>query len=499
VQRHGAAVRLVDMFERYTEKARRTIFFARYEAAICGSRTIEPPHMLLGILREANLTIAAMVAGGSLEVSRIHEEVSAGLTKTNPIATSVDLPLGQDSKSILLQAAAAANDHGHKHIGTEHLLWGVVRHEGIQTSVLNAHGISREKVEALLQAGPSDGSNDPKEKARARRPVPAKPVPAAKEEWLAIARKAVEIEAASLAEAAKRLDGELLRAVDLILEHPGKVVVTGIGKSGHIARKLVATLCSTGTAAVFLHPAEAVHGDLGIYTPGDPTVLISKHGTSAELTKLVPLLHQFRSPLIGILGSTTSPLAAQMDVVLDASVEREADPNNLAPTASAVTALAIGHALAIALMSARGFTPEEFGRFHPGGQLGRNLRLPVSKAMHEIGQVAVVAPETGLKDVIIAMTRRPLGGACVVDAEGKLAGIITDGDLRRALTNHDDVRQLRADQAMTAKPVSIGPNATLAEALELMERRPSQISVLPVVEEDGRAVGLLRLHDIYLR
>src|ERR1017187_10082561 len=171
-----------------------------------------------------------------------------------------------------------------------------------------------------------------------------------KQEWLAAAPAPPGIEAGSGRRAAGRLGGELIRVVDLILAHPGKVVVTGIGKSGHIARKMVATFCSTGTASVFLHPAEAVHGDLGIYTPGDPTVLISKNGTSAELLALVPMLREFQSPLIGILGSITSPLAGQLDVLLDASVEREADPHNLAPTASAVTALALGHALAIALM-----------------------------------------------------------------------------------------------------------------------------------------------------
>ena len=321
---------------------------------------------------------------------------------------------------------------------------------------------------------------------------------AAKQEWLAAARTAVEIEAASLSRAACRLNGELIRAVGLILAHPGKVVLTGIGKSGHIARKIVATLCSTGTASVFLHPAEAVHGDLGIYTPGDPTVLISKNGTSAELLALVPMLREFQSPLIGILGSITSPLAGQLDVLLDASVEREADPHNLAPTASAVTALALGHALAIALMSARHFTPEEFGRFHPGGQLGRNLRLLVREAMHGGEEMARVAPGASLKDVIIEMTRRPLGGACVVAPDGRLAGFITDGDLRRALTNHDDIRGLRAEDAMTRTPVTIGPGASLGEALELMEQRPSQISVLPVVDEAGHALGLIRIHDIYL-
>lgn len=318
-----------------------------------------------------------------------------------------------------------------------------------------------------------------------------------KQAWLAAARSAMEIESASISRAASRLDGALLRATELILAHPGKMVVTGIGKSGHIARKLVATLCSTGSPAVFLHPAEAVHGDLGIYTPGDPTVLISKHGNSAELLALVPVLRQFRSPLIGILGSLTAPLAAEVDVLLDASVEREADPHNLAPTASAITALAIGHALAIALMCARKFTPEQFGQFHPGGQLGRNLRLRVREAMHRAGESAQVAPEAALKEVIIAMTRYPLGGACVVEPDGHLAGLITDGDLRRALSDHDDIRELRAAGVMTKAPVAIGPEASLGEALDLMERRTSQISVLPVVDDAGRALGLIRLHDVF--
>jgi len=326
--------------------------------------------------------------------------------------------------------------------------------------------------------------------------IPVSPAP--KHEWLAVARAAMEIEASSIGAAACRLDGELIRAVELILEQSGKVVVTGIGKSGHIARKIVATLCSTGTASVFLHPAEAVHGDLGIYMPGDPTVLISRHGSSAELLALVPLLREFHSPLIGILGGTESPLAAQMDVLLDASVEREADPNNLTPTASAVTALALGHALAIALMCARNFTPEEFGRFHPAGQLGRNLRLSVGQVMHGLEEIATVSPSASLKEVIIAMTDRPWGASCVVSGDGLLAGLVTDGDLRRALTAHDDIRTLCAGDVMTRSPVSIDPTATLAQALELMERRPSQISVLPVVNESGMALGLLRLHDIYL-
>lgn len=230
-----------------------------------------------------------------------------------------------------------------------------------------------------------------------------------KQEWLAAARAAIEIESAALARAAAHLDDQLVRAVEVVLAHPGKIVLTGIGKSGHIARKIVATLCSTGTPAVFLHPSEAVHGDLGIYTQGDPTVLLSKNGSSRELLALVPVLRELRSPLIGILGSKNSPLAQQMDIVLDASVEREADPYNMAPTASAIAAMALGHALAIALMSARRFTPQEFSRFHPGGQLGRNLLLAVREAMHSGDEVATVQPGASLKDVIIAMTRRPMG------------------------------------------------------------------------------------------
>jgi arabinose-5-phosphate isomerase len=315
--------------------------------------------------------------------------------------------------------------------------------------------------------------------------------------WIEPARAAMRIEADAVAAAAKRLDGNLSRVVELLLAHEGKVVITGIGKSGHVARQLVATLCSTGTPAVFLHPAEAIHGDLGIYSPGDPTVLISKSGVSAELARLVPVLREFGSPLIGIVGSLASPLAGQVDVVLDASVEREADPHNLAPTASTVVALAVGHALVVALMEARNFTPEEFGRFHPGGQLGRSLRLKVAEVMHGEGEVAWATPADSLKQVIIRMTERPLGAACVLDETGALAGLITDGDLRRALQKHDDIRGLCAGDVMTRSPVTIASDAPLREALARMEHRKSQISVLPVIDaKSGRCAGLVRLHDI---
>lgn len=316
--------------------------------------------------------------------------------------------------------------------------------------------------------------------------------------WLEAARQALEIESAAIATAARRLDGNLSRAVDLILGHPGKVVVTGLGKSGHVARKIVATLCSTGTPAVFLHAAEASHGDLGIYAPGDPTVFVSKSGSTAELLGLIPFLRSLPSNRIGILGNPASPLAAEMDVLLDASVEREADPANIAPTASATVALALGHALAIALMRARNFGVEDFGRYHPGGHIGRSVRLTVADALHTADEVAWVRPEHSLKQVVISMTQHPLGAACVVDNAGALLGLITDGDLRRALQAHDDIRNLRAADVMTPNPVCIGPAARLLDALRLMEDRPSQISVLPVVEPaTNRCIGLLRIHDVY--
>ena len=316
--------------------------------------------------------------------------------------------------------------------------------------------------------------------------------------WLEAAREAMEIEAEAIQTAGRRLDNNLARAVNVILAHPGKVVVTGLGKSGHVARKIVATLCSTGTPAVFLHAAEASHGDLGIYLPGDPTLMVSKSGNTAELLDLIPFLRDLPSQRIGILGNPQSPLAAEMDVVLDASVEREADPDSLAPTASATVALVLGHALTVALMRARNFSVDDFGRYHPGGHLGRSLRLTVKEVMHGREEIAWAWPDDSLKKVVIAMSRFPLGAACVTNAAGKLIGLITDGDLRRALEAHDDIRGLTAADVMTANPITVSPQARLSDALRLMEDRPSQISVLPVIDPaDGQCLGLLRVHDIY--
>jgi len=320
-------------------------------------------------------------------------------------------------------------------------------------------------------------------------------------EWLAAARKVMETEAQAILSASGRLDKSLIAAVETILGHSGKLIVTGIGKSGHVARKIAATLQSTGTPSVFLHPTEAAHGDLGVCQPGDSVLMISKSGSTAELLDLVPALResmgQFRPAFIGILGNPSSPLAREMDVVLDASVQREADPEGFTPTASSAVAMAVGHALAIALMQARGFTAEHFSRLHAGGQLGRNLRLRVGDVMHRGEEVAWVAPEDSLKHVVIAMSQRSLGAACVVSPAGTLIGLITDGDVRRALQAHDDIRTLRASDVMTPRPSTLSPEALLHEALAFMEDRPSQISVVPVVDAGHRCLGLLRLHDIY--
>ena len=321
-------------------------------------------------------------------------------------------------------------------------------------------------------------------------------------EWLAAARKAMEIEAQAILAAAARLDGNLAAAVDLILAHSekgesGKLIVTGLGKSGYVARKIAATLQSTGTPAVYLHPTEAAHGDLGICQRGDSVLVVSKSGATAELLDLIPALRELQLLLVGILGNPSSPLAREMDVVLDASVQREADPEGFTPTASSIVALAMGHAVAVALMQARGFNAENFARLHAGGQLGRNLRLRAGDVMHQGSEVAWVSPDDSLKHVVIAMSKCPLGAACVVSPSGALAGLITDGDVRRAFQANDDIRTLRASDVMTPHPAALGPDTLLHEALAFMEDRPSQISVVPVIDAGRRCLGLLRLHDIY--
>ena len=315
---------------------------------------------------------------------------------------------------------------------------------------------------------------------------------------LEVGRQSMQAEAAAIQLAAERLGASFERALDVILESKSKLVICGIGKSGHIGTKLAATLSSCGVPSVFLHAAEAIHGDLGVYQPGDPTLVLSKSGSTSEVLRLMPMFKKFKSPVIAIVGNMDSPIAKGADVVLDGSVEREADPLNLMPTSSSTVSLAIGDALAAALVKARDFTKEEFARYHPGGQLGRNLLMTVGDVMHAAEQVACAQADETLREVVIRMTKHPLGGACVVDAEGYLAGIITDGDIRRLLSKEGDILSLRVGDCMTQSPISTHSNMALGDAVRIMEDRSSQISVLPVVEiESGKLVGLLRLHDAY--
>jgi len=305
-------------------------------------------------------------------------------------------------------------------------------------------------------------------------------------------------EAAAIQIAAERMDESFERAVEMILASKSKLVICGIGKSGHIGGKIAATFSSSGMPAVFLHAAEAIHGDLGVYKPGDPTIVLTKSGSTEEVLRLMPMFKRFDSPVIAIVGNTQSPIAAAADVVIDASVEKEADPLNLMPTSSSTVSLAIGDALAAAVVRARDFTAEDFATFHPGGQLGRNLLMSVADVMHGVDSVACALASETLRDVVIRMTKHPLGAACVVDADGNLEGIITDGDVRRLLSGDGDILAKDVGTCMSGSPVSAYPEMSLGEAVRMMEDRPSQISVLPVIKrESGKLVGLLRLHDAY--
>lgn len=313
-----------------------------------------------------------------------------------------------------------------------------------------------------------------------------------------IASEVLKQEGQELLAAADRIAESVVKSSDIISNHSGKVVLCGMGKSGLIAQKIAATLCSIGNKAVFLHAAEAVHGDLGIYAPGDPTILISKSGATEEMLRLIPILKEFNSPLIGILGNMKSPLVRQMDVVLDASIQKEADPLGIVPTSSTTLTLAIGDAIVGVLMSQGDFKQDDFARLHPAGDLGRRLRLIVENIMQSIQDVAIVSKNDNLRKVVIEMTEKPQGAALVVDGENQLIGIITEGDLRRALADGKDIDKITVIDLMTPNPIAININSPLKEAIILMEDRKSQISVLPVVKNDGKTcAGLLRLHDIY--
>ena len=309
----------------------------------------------------------------------------------------------------------------------------------------------------------------------------------------------LQLEADALQECARRLDHEqVARALELLFNSRGKIVLVGMGKSGLIARKIAATLTSTGSVAVYLHPSDALHGDLGIVTADDAVVVLSHSGESDELSAMLPYLKRREVPVIAIVGNLSSTLARHADVALDASIDREACPFNLAPTTSTTVALAIGDALALTLMQLKGLTSEDFALNHPAGRLGKRLSLKVADLMHSGAENPTVTPKTSWLEVVTAITRGGLGAVNVIDEAGLLAGIITDGDLRRAIQKRkpDQLENLCAEEFMTSSPVTILPEELAYSALQFMENRPSQISVLPVVDSDGRCLGLLRLHDL---
>ncbi len=312
---------------------------------------------------------------------------------------------------------------------------------------------------------------------------------------LRLAREVLEIEAQAVAALASRLDERFLDALRMILACRGRVVVTGVGKSGQVGRKIASTLASTGTPAFFVHPGEASHGDLGMITHDDVVLALSHSGESDELIMVLPLVKRLGARLIAMTGAPESALAKLADVVLDAGVEKEACPLNLAPTASTTAALALGDALAVALLDARGFGHEDFARSHPGGTLGRRLLTHVRDVMRTGEEVPVVAAGAAFADAVLEISKKRMGMTAVVDDDRRLVGIFTDGDLRRSLGRGIDVHATRIDAAMTHNPRTIRPEALAAEAVELMEKHKT--TQLPVVDAEGRLVGALNIHDLF--
>jgi arabinose-5-phosphate isomerase len=319
-------------------------------------------------------------------------------------------------------------------------------------------------------------------------------MPAHNAQTLQLARETLDIEAAALLGLKARLDERFLKAVDMMLGVQGRVVVTGMGKSGHIGRKIAATLASTGTPAMFVHPGEASHGDLGMIKAVDVVLGISNSGESDELVAILPVLKRQGVPLIAMTGGLSSSLARHADVVLDTSVEKEACPLNLAPTASTTAQLAMGDALAVALLDARGFKPEDFARSHPGGSLGRKLLTHVSDVMRQGDEVPRVGPDTGFSDLMREMSSKGLGASSVVDTDGRVLGVFTDGDLRRLIEKGADLRGLKARDVMHAQPRTIAAEALAVEAAEMMELH--RITSILVVDEAGRLCGAINTNDL---
>ena len=308
------------------------------------------------------------------------------------------------------------------------------------------------------------------------------------------AKEVIRKEAKAVAHLEGKIDEAFVRAVELILKCKGRVIVTGIGKSGIIGKKIAATLTSTGTAAFFLHPTEGIHGDLGMVQKNDVVIAITKSGGTDEVYQLIPLFKRLGVPIITFTGNLNSPVAEKSDVVIDVSVEGEACPNNLVPTSSTTAALVMGDALAIALLEERHFSSEDFALLHPGGNLGRKLILKVSDIMHTGDQIPVVPEETDVKQVILEMTSKRLGTTTVVNQKGKLVGIFTDGDLRRLVERSDEIFSLKAGEVMTKNPKTICGDELAAKALNLMESY--SITSLVITNGKREPTGIVHLHDI---
>ena len=311
---------------------------------------------------------------------------------------------------------------------------------------------------------------------------------------LAMARRTLEIEATAVSELLERLDAGFLKAVEILLACKGRVVVSGMGKSGHIGGKIAATLASTGTPAFFMHPAEASHGDLGMITGDDVVIALSNSGESAEIAGIVPLIKRRGAKLISMTGNPASTLGREADIHLNAGVEQEACPHNLAPTASTTAALALGDALAVATLFARGFTAEDFARTHPGGALGRRLLVHVRDIMHSGEALPVVGLDATLKAALLEMTRKGLGMTAVTDHGLRLVGIFTDGDLRRLLDQDQDVRELMIADVMKRHPRTVSQNALAVEAVRIMEE--TRVNGLLALDDEGRLTGALNMHDL---
>ncbi|WP_284618359.1 KpsF/GutQ family sugar-phosphate isomerase [Aquabacterium humicola] len=324
------------------------------------------------------------------------------------------------------------------------------------------------------------------------RPIPFDPQRA--ERALALARSTFEIEAAAISGLAARQGEDFTRAVAAMLACTGRVIVMGMGKSGHVGRKIAATFASTGTPAFFVHPAEAGHGDLGMVTSGDVVLAISNSGESEELAAILPTLRRLGVTLVAMTGKPLSTLAAHADIVLSSAVDQEACPLNLAPTASTTAQMALGDALAVALLDARGFREEDFARSHPGGALGRKLLVHVADLMRTGDALPVVSADTGFTAMMREMSAKGLGAAVVVDAERRVLGIFTDGDLRRQVEKGDDLRALTAGAVMHPRPKTIRPDALAAAAAELMEAH--RITSVLVTDAEQRLVGMLHIGEL---